>query len=278
MSKRMDRYTRLKAITEFGYGIDWDTLSEAHVLIAGVGGLGSIAAEMLTRCGVGQLTLVDSDIVEEVNLNRLFYRSEHIGRSKVDVAEEVLRIINPDTQCITHHTDIMADDFDETFEGLLKKVDLLLMGLDNLPSRHFVNIKCVKFDLTYIDAGLSRSGLGGYIRPIIPRQTACYACPGAFDLQKKREWGESCTASLPTTTVIIAGLQVQQALVYLLNIGELVNFVSYNALTTQFTYSTFPRNSECPICGDETRTEIIHSKTTEEDIMKLIDQITFEFD
>jgi len=52
-----------------------------------VGGIGSVAAEMLTRCGIGKLVLYDYDKVELANMNRLFFTPSQIGYSKVQAAE-----------------------------------------------------------------------------------------------------------------------------------------------------------------------------------------------
>ena len=61
-----------------------------------MGGVGSVAAEMLTRCGVGSLLLYDYDKVELANMNRLFYRPEHAGLYKTEAASRTLADINPD--------------------------------------------------------------------------------------------------------------------------------------------------------------------------------------
>ena len=53
------------------------------MLIIGVGGVGSVAAEMLTRCGVGKLIMYDYDTVEMANMNRLFFRPNQAGMTKV---------------------------------------------------------------------------------------------------------------------------------------------------------------------------------------------------
>ena len=71
------------------------TLRHARVGIAGAGGLGSNAAVMLARCGVGHLLLVDDDIVEASNLNRQQFWPRHVGMPKVEALAELLREINP---------------------------------------------------------------------------------------------------------------------------------------------------------------------------------------
>lgn len=66
------------------------------MIIVGVGGVGSVAAEMLCRCGVGKLILFDYDKVELANMNRLFYTPDQCGLSKVEAAKRSLSFINPD--------------------------------------------------------------------------------------------------------------------------------------------------------------------------------------
>ena len=66
------------------------------VIVVGVGGVGSVAAEMLVRCGVGKLLMFDYDKVELANMNRLFYTPDQCGLSKVAAAKKSLSFINPD--------------------------------------------------------------------------------------------------------------------------------------------------------------------------------------
>lgn len=83
-------------------GDKMNRLSEAHVLIVGVGGVGAYAAEMLCRAGIGELTLVDADTVQPSNINRQLPATHStIGRPKVEVLAERFRDINPG---ITIHT------------------------------------------------------------------------------------------------------------------------------------------------------------------------------
>ena len=96
------RYTRLKAIKEFGYDVNWKDLRKFHVGIVGVGGLGSASSEMAVRCGIGKVTLFDYDTVEIVNLNRHMFKEKHVGQPKVEVAAKILKghKIAPKVRCI----------------------------------------------------------------------------------------------------------------------------------------------------------------------------------
>jgi ubiquitin-like modifier-activating enzyme 5 len=89
-------YSRLMALQRMGVVRDYQRIRHASVAVVGVGGVGSVAAEMLTRCGVGRLLLYDYDRVELANMNRLFFRPEQCGMSKVEAAAQTLRGINPD--------------------------------------------------------------------------------------------------------------------------------------------------------------------------------------
>ena len=86
--------------TELLFGTEkMQRIREAHVLVAGVGGVGAYAAEMLCRAGVGKLTLVDADTVQTTNLNRqLPALNSTIGRYKTEVLAERFKDINPDIE------------------------------------------------------------------------------------------------------------------------------------------------------------------------------------
>ncbi len=242
------RYDRLNAINAFGYSIKWDALLYKSVTIAGVGGLGMLSAEMLARCGVGTMYLFDMDVVNEVNLNRLGFHPEDIGRPKVDVIAERIKRINSDVHPEPHHGDIMMLDNEDVFEECVKKSNVVLMGMDNLPARMFVNQKCVNCGIVLIDGGTSRSALSGHVQPIIPGKTACVSCRSSIAAKTPREKGQRCTASLPSTMAIIASIQVQEALKYMLGFGNLVSYITCNALTGEFTSHLTKPDPACPAC------------------------------
>ena len=76
-----------------------DRLKDSHVAVFGIGGVGSYTTEALARAGVGQLTLIDADTVNESNINRqLIATINTIGMKKVDVAKKRIHEINPDAK------------------------------------------------------------------------------------------------------------------------------------------------------------------------------------
>merc|ERR1719389_361383 len=95
---------------------DYEKVREKTVAVVGVGGVGSVAAEMLTRCGVGRLLLYDYDTVELANMNRLFFRPEQAGMTKTDAAAQTLSGINPDVALESYTSNVTTV---EGFEGFV---------------------------------------------------------------------------------------------------------------------------------------------------------------
>merc|ERR1719479_325675 len=102
-------YSRLMALKRMGIVENYEKIREYTVAVVGIGGVGSVTAEMLTRCGIGKLLLYDYDKVELANMNRLFYRPEQSGLSKMDAAVNTLRGINPDVEFEAYNKNITTN-------------------------------------------------------------------------------------------------------------------------------------------------------------------------
>lgn len=88
---------------------NYASILSKRLIIVGIGGVGSVVAEMLTRCGVGHLVLFDYDKVELANMNRMFYLPSQQGLSKVEAAVSTLTQINPDVKLEAHNCDITSN-------------------------------------------------------------------------------------------------------------------------------------------------------------------------
>ncbi len=114
-----------------------NTLNAAHVLVVGLGGVGAYAAEMITRAGVGQLTIADSDTVNPSNINRqLIALHSTIGKQKAKVLADRLRDINPDID-LTVVNDYIQED---TLGRLLNMAsyDYVVDAIDTLSPKLFL--------------------------------------------------------------------------------------------------------------------------------------------
>lgn len=210
-------YSRLMALKRMGVVENYEQIRSFTVLIVGVGGIGSVVAEMLTRCGIGKLILYDYDRVELANMNRMFYLPQHEGLAKVEAAKKSLHDINPDVLLETHNVNICTIENYEKFtqrikEGSIKGgcVDLVLSCVDNYAARMTINKACNALDQLWFESGVSETAMSGHIQQLVPGELACFAC--APPLVVASEGDENaikregvCAASLPTTMGIIAG-------------------------------------------------------------------------
>ncbi|EPY29030.1 ubiquitin-like modifier-activating enzyme 5 [Strigomonas culicis] len=249
-------YSRLMALQRMGVVEDYEAIRHKSVAIIGAGGVGSVVAEMLTRCGIGKLLLFDYDKVELANMNRLFYRPEQQGMTKVDAAKATLEGINPDTTIVPCAYSITAVDQWDTFvESLLTggvapqtPIDLLLCCVDNFQARLTVNEVCLQHRLPWMESGVAENAVSGHIQLLLPGTTACYECCPPLVVatgmpEAKREG--VCAASLPTTMGIVAGFLAQNTLKYLLQFGTVSEYVGYDAMRDYFPQVHIKANPDC---------------------------------
>lgn len=250
-------YSRLMALKRMGIVEDYERIRDYTVAVVGVGGVGSVTAEMLTRCGIGKLILFDYDKVELANMNRLFFRPEHSGMSKVEAAERTLKEINPDVEFEVFNYNITTvENFDHFMSKITnggiggKPVDLVLSCVDNYEARMAVNTACNELGQNWIESGVSENAVSGHIQFILPGETACFACAPPLVVasnidEKTLKRDGVCAASLPTTMGVVAGFLVQNTLKYLLKFGTVTYYLGYNAMQDFFPQMTMRPNPQC---------------------------------
>lgn len=240
-------YSRLMALKRMGIVDNYEAIRTYTVAVVGVGGVGSVTAEMLTRCGIGKLILFDYDKVELANMNRLFFQPHQAGMSKVEAAAKTLQFINPDVEFDTYNYNITTVDNFQHFMDTIKTgslkggpVDLILSCVDNFEARMAINTACNELNQVWIESGVSENAVSGHIQLVVPGETACFACAPplvvASNIDEKTLKREGvCAASLPTTMGIVAGFLVQNTLKYLLKFGTVSHYLGYNALQDFFS-------------------------------------------
>ena len=250
-----ERYDRLR---RFAFA-DFRKLAAKRVAVVGCGGLGALAAEILARAGVGEIALFDYDTVEEANLNRLVYRTSHIGSPKVEALAAHLAEANPDVGVTRHPYDVTDGRGYAAFLGELEKVDLVLGCVDTFGVRLFLNAKCVAANVPLIDGGASEDGINGGVHVVLPGKTACYRCNRpAFKQEhvavtRRDVTGVCAFTSLPTTMAIVAALQCQEAFKVLLGFGKVAPYLMYTGLDGRLERVDWKRDPKCPTCGRRRR-------------------------
>ena len=171
------------ALQKLGVVEDYEKIRKFSAIIVGVGGVGSVCAEMLVRCGIGKLILYDYDKVELANMNRLFYTPDQIGLDKVDAAKQTLEKINPDVVIEGYSYNIVTNEyFDKFLERIEKgslqgdRIDMILSCVDNYGARMAINKACNMLNQLWMESGVSENAMSGHIQFIIPGETACFAC------------------------------------------------------------------------------------------------------
>jgi tRNA A37 threonylcarbamoyladenosine dehydratase len=137
LHRRFDRIGRLIG------DVAMSKLERSHVIVMGVGGVGSFAAEALVRTGVGTVTLVDFDLVCATNANRQLHTLQHtFGEPKVEVMAERLRKINPKAKVLTRQVFYNAETSDALLFGDGPKIDLVIDAIDNMTAKCHLIATC----------------------------------------------------------------------------------------------------------------------------------------
>ena len=156
----MNQYAQRFAGTQRLYGTnELDILRNAHVCVIGIGGVGSWAVEALARSGVGKLTLIDMDDVCVTNVNRQIHAmTGTIGKSKIEVMAERVKLINPDCE-----VNLIDDFITETnvSEYLTQEFDYVLDAIDSIKPKAALLAFCKRNKIKVITTG----GAGGQTDP-----------------------------------------------------------------------------------------------------------------
>jgi molybdopterin-synthase adenylyltransferase len=205
-----DRYSR--QVLYPGIGAEGQRrLAQAHVAVVGCGATGAAAAALLARAGVGTLTLIDRDFVEESNLQRQVLFDEADAREALPKAEAARRKIaqfNSQVQVHAHVADLVPSNI----HALLRGAAILLDATDNFETRYLLNDYAVEQGRPWIYA----AAVGAYATTmnILPGETACLAC-----LFPRPPAGlvETCDTSgiLNTAVNFAASVEVTEALKFL---------------------------------------------------------------
>ncbi|MBJ4720496.1 HesA/MoeB/ThiF family protein, partial [Salmonella enterica subsp. enterica serovar Anatum] len=218
----------------------------SHVLIVGLGGLGSPAALYLAGAGIGTLTLADDDDVHLSNLQRqILFTTDDIAHPKAQAAKLRLAQLNPGSELIVLQQRLTGD----VLKNAVAHAEVVLDCTDNMATRQEINAACVALNTPLISA--SAVGFGGQLMVLTPPwEQGCYRCLWPDDVEPER----NCrTAGIVGPVVGVMGtLQALEAIKLLSGIetpsGELRLF---DGKTSQWRSLALRRASGCPVCGGQ---------------------------
>jgi molybdopterin/thiamine biosynthesis adenylyltransferase len=243
----MSRYDRQQILPQIGPG-GQARLAKSRVLLVGCGALGSTAADLLVRAGIGHVRIVDRDLVELTNLQRQVLFDEQDAaeeRPKAVAAAERLHAINREIRIDPIVADLNAGNI-ESFAD----VDLIVDGTDNIATRYLINDVAVKREIPWIYGGCV--GVEGRVWGIWPSRTGCLRClfpepPNPSDMP-------TCDTAgvLGPAAAVVGALQAATAIRFLVEGPEashqskltILNIWDGNFRQMAFT----PPQPDCPCC------------------------------
>lgn len=161
-------------------------LKHCKIMICGIGGVGSYAVEAIARCGVGNIILVDFDIVDVTNINRqLIALHSTVGRYKTDVMKERIFDINPQCDVSVYREKITFELFkNREFADEMKSCDYIVEAIDDIPAK----VELIKFAKHNHISIISAMGAGNKLNPLSFKVGDIYStkvCPLARIMRNK---------------------------------------------------------------------------------------------
>jgi molybdopterin/thiamine biosynthesis adenylyltransferase len=189
-------------------------LLQSTVAVVGAGGLGSTVIELLARQGIGHMIIIDNDCFTEQNLNRQVMSTEgNLGEYKVIVAAKRVKEINSATTVTTFQERLTG----ENAQGFLSGAQVVVDGLDNLPSRLVVERACHQLAVPYVHASIG--GFAGQLMTIFPGDVGLSSLYGSSTDTMPEQGIETRIGNPPATVAIIAALQVQEVIKIITGVG-----------------------------------------------------------
>ena len=212
-------------------------LRDSTVAVAGCGGLGCNVITQLCLAGIGNIRIIDSDVISESNLNRQFVHCGKEGSKVRSMAEWIRRI--SDTE-VTSFDERLTDDSCQHFaEG----ADIIVDCLDNNASRMILNRFALSNDVPLVHGAVN--GMFGQVFLMVPGETACLSC----FLGKDGGDGSNIGAAVSA----IASVQAMEAIKFLTGKGELSKgeLISIDLEKNSFRRIPIFGRDDCQTCGKE---------------------------
>jgi len=245
-----ERYSRQVLFSDMGEG-GQQRLAQSRAVIIGCGALGAVQAETIARAGVGHITLVDRDFVEESNLQRQIMFEESDAADRLPKAIAAARRISRVNSLVTVES-IIADVTFENIEEIIEGADVVLDGTDNFETRFLINDACLKLGIPWIYG--AAVGSYGLTMTITSQGRPCLRC--VLDQMPDPGAGPTCDTAgvlMPIVT-IIASIQSAEALKLLTGQTEklhrsLVRVDVWDFQLNRTDLSSLSDNPDCRACG-----------------------------
>jgi molybdopterin/thiamine biosynthesis adenylyltransferase len=243
-----DRYSRQILLPEIGEE-GHRRLRASRVVIIGCGALGTNVLSLLVRAGIGDITVVDRDVVELTNLQRqTVFDEDDVGRPKAEAAVEHMRRVNSEVEIRGVVSEVNEDSVDSLVDG----ADLVLDATDNMATRFTVNDSCVRLSIPWIYAGaVGTSGMVFVVHPDGPCLRCLFASePAPGSLPTCSDVG--IVNSLPS---VVASIEVTEAYKILMRSDPVRDLIVLDLWQEDLQKIRVERRPDCRCCGGPPRND-----------------------
>ncbi|MBW0454633.1 MAG: HesA/MoeB/ThiF family protein [Candidatus Kinetoplastibacterium crithidii] len=237
------------------YGVEQQKkIMNSNILIVGLGGLGSSASIYLASSGIGNMTLIDDDVVDISNLQRqILHNSSRIGQLKVDSARKTILDLNPEVNVNIFHCRVN----EELLHNILDPIDIVLDCSDNFETRYIINSMCFKFKKTLVSGAAIRFSGQVSVYDLRDQNNPCYNCLFPYEKMDLLE-NENCstTGVFAPLVGIVGSIQASETIKILAEIGSkdetlIGKLLRLNILDMSFKTSKFEKDNNCVVCSSK---------------------------
>lgn len=239
------RYGRHLIMPEVGTD-GQEKLKASKILMVGAGGLGSPSALYLAASGVGEITILDPDVVDVSNLQRqILHDTSSIGVPKVESAKKRMNEVNPFVK-----VNALQDKLtNENIMDLVRSHDLVVDGTDNFETRYMVNDACIFEKKLNVYGSIFR--FDGQATVFCHHDGPCYRC--LYPEPPPPGMVPSCAEGgvLGILPGVVGTIQATEAIKLIIGQGQPLvgRLLIYDALAMSFRTLKIRRDPDCPVCG-----------------------------
>lgn len=220
-------------------------LADAHIVIAGLGGLGSSASIYLAASGIGHLTLIDPDTVDLSNLQRqIIHTTDDIGRLKTDSAKEYLLALNPEVNITAIPKKIENIDMQKS----IKSATVMLDCSDNFAARFAINDICCRYKIPLVSAAAIRFEAQISTFNTNHECSPCYRCIYSNETTVR----ETCMTNgvISPLLGIVGSIQACEAIKTVAGFGETLEgkLLLLDIMRMDWHMAKLNKDPKCPAC------------------------------
>ena len=240
--KQIERYSRQIILKNIGV-VGQEKILKSKVLIVGSGGLGCPVTDTLCRAGIGTIGLVDNDKVSLSNIHRQsFFTSKDVGKYKVKVLKERIKLINPEIKTVIFKEKITNLNIKKIF----KNFDIIVDGSDNFKTKFLLNEYSLKYKKILIVGAISKFDGHIFSFNFNNKKTSCLKCFYQTEITDEFLDCES-EGILGSVAGIVGNIQANEVIKKILKLDNSLDssILIINLLTLSFRKIKFLKKKNC---------------------------------